>query len=96
LRLLSASVAVIALVAGSNAGAQTMAADRDQQPRSETEGQAPPPANPSQQLERDKGVVQPPRGVDPKMQVPPPPGSQPTPVIPPPGSPGGDPNVEPK
>jgi hypothetical protein len=73
------------------------AADRDRQPRSETEGQAPPPSNPSEQLDRSQGVIRPPGGVDPGMQVPPPdPGSQRTPVIPPPGTPGGDRTVEPK
>jgi hypothetical protein len=73
-------------------------ADRDRQPRAETEGQAPPaPPDPSQQLDRSQGVIRPPGGVDPGMQVPPPdPGSQRTPVIPPPGSPGGDRAIEPK
>lgn len=43
------------------------------------------------------GVVTPPRGVDPGIQAPVPnPDPHTTPVIPPPGSPGGDPNVQPK
>ncbi len=85
-----------ALVSAGLACAQP-AADRDRQPRSETEGQAPPPSNPSEQLDRSHGVIRPPGGVDPGMQVPPPdPGSQRTPVIPPPGTPGGDRSVEPK
>jgi hypothetical protein len=51
----------------------------------------------SQQLDRNKGVIRPPSGTDPKMTIPPPPaGSQNTPVIPPPGSPGGDQSVQPK
>jgi hypothetical protein len=97
MRSLAAGAAFAALVASASGGwAQTIAADRDQQPRSETEGQAPPATNPSERLDRQNGVMQPPRGVDPQMQVPPPPGSQPTPVIPPPGSPGGDPTIQPK
>ena len=73
------------------------ATDRDRQPRSETEGQAPPPSSPSQQLDRQQGVIRPPGGIDPGMQVPPPdPGSQRTPVIPPPGTPGGDQTIQPK
>ena len=78
--------------------AQTM--DRDPPPKSETEGQAPPSTaeNPSQQLDRQKGVIQPPQSVDPEMQVTPPApsGSQRMPVIPPPGSPGGDQTIQPK
>jgi len=84
---------------GSAACAQSMPMDRDPPPKSETEGQAPPAAtdNPSQQLERQKGVIRPPQSVDPEMQIPPPdPGAQKTPVIPPPGSPGGDPTIQPK
>ena len=97
IRSLAAGAAFAAVVASTGGWAQTIVADRDQQPRSETEGQAPPATpNPSQQLDRSNGVVQPPRGVDPQMQVPPPPGSQATPVIPPPGSPGGDPTIQPK
>jgi hypothetical protein len=47
--------------------------------------------------EKSDGVIAPPRGVDPKMEVrPPPAGGQRTPGIPPPGSPGGDPDVVPK
>jgi hypothetical protein len=95
---LSACIAVMTMVAASGAWAQSVPADRDRVPRSETEGQAPPPAsgNASDQLDRQKGVLQPPRGVDPEMQVPPPAGAGRTPVIPPPGSPGGDQSVQPK
>ena len=97
IRSLAVGAALVAVVVSGSSFAQTIAADRDQQPRSETEGQAPPATpNPSQQLDRSNGVMQPPRGVDPQMQVPPPPGSQPMPVIPPPGSPGGDPTIQPK
>ena len=87
---------LIVLTAASTAGAQTM--DRAPPPKSETEGQSPPAAeNPSQQLDRSKGVIQPPQSVDPDMQVAPPnPGDQKTPVIRPPGTPGGDPTIQPK
>src|SRR5438132_13774049 len=57
----------------------------------------PPPANPSEQLDRSGGVIRPPSDVDPGMQVrPPDPGPDSMPVIPPPGTPGGNPNVVPK
>jgi len=85
--------------AGSAAWAQSTPTDRDPPPKSETEGQSPPAPNdnPSQQLDRSKGVIRPPQSVDPEIQVPPPdPGAQKTPVIPPPGSPGGDPTIQPK
>jgi hypothetical protein len=46
-------------------------------------------------LAQSKGVICPPTGVDPQMQVPPPGGGR-LKVISPPGTPGGDPNVQPK
>jgi hypothetical protein len=46
-------------------------------------------------LALSKGVICPPTGVDPQMEVPPPGGGR-LKVIPPPGTPGGDPNVQPK
>jgi hypothetical protein len=42
-----------------------------------------------------KGVICPPSGIDPGISVPPIGGGR-TPVIPPPGTPGGDPNIQPK
>lgn len=51
----------------------------------------------SDKLEKSDGVIKPPVMSTPDMTVPAPvpdPGT--TPVIPPPGSPGGNPNVEPK
>lgn len=51
----------------------------------------------SDKLEKSDGVIRPPATGAPDMRVPAPvpePGT--TPVIPPPGSPGGNPNVEPK
>jgi hypothetical protein len=50
--------------------------------------------NLSDTLARSDGVLCPP-SVDPGIHAPPPGGGK-TPVIPPPGSPGGDPNVQPK
>jgi hypothetical protein len=49
----------------------------------------------SDKLAQSKGVICPPAGVDREMQVAPPSGGH-LRVIPPPGSPGGDPNVQPK
>jgi hypothetical protein len=49
----------------------------------------------SDKLDRSKGVICPPGGVDRKMQVTPPSGG-PLKVIPAPGTPGGDPDVQPK
>jgi hypothetical protein len=49
----------------------------------------------SDKLAQSKGVICPPAGVDREMQVAPPSGGQ-LKVIPPPGTPGGDPNVQPK
>jgi hypothetical protein len=51
----------------------------------------------SEQLNKNKGVIEPPPIGDEEIHVPAPdptPGT--TPVIPPPGTPGGDPSVEPK
>jgi hypothetical protein len=75
------------------------------------QGMAPSPASPSTIPEKDpivtgnlsdklkvtNGVIQPPAGVDPQIQAQAPnpePGS--TAVIPPPGTPGNQPNVQPK
>ena len=49
----------------------------------------------SDQLSQSKGVICPPAGIDPGISVPPIGGGR-TPVIPPPGTPGGDPNIQPK
>jgi len=94
------TVFLLALLALSQALAQGTEPDRDRRPRSETEGQAPPPSGGgdlSKQLDRSNGVIRPPQKIDPDMQVSPPdPGAQRTPVIPPPGSPGGAQGIEPK
>jgi hypothetical protein len=49
----------------------------------------------SDQLAQSRGVICPPAGVDPQIRQPPPEGGA-MKVIPPPGSPGGNPNVQPK
>jgi len=49
----------------------------------------------SSKLAASEGVICPPRHVDPEIAAPTPPAG-PMPVIPPPGSPGGNPNVQPK
>ena len=54
-----------------------------------------PSADPSERLHTDKGVVRPPENVDPSMTKPTP-RTGTTPVIPPPGTPGGNPDVQPR
>jgi hypothetical protein len=49
----------------------------------------------SDKLAQSKGVICPPAGLDRDMQVTPPSGGH-LKVIPPPGTPGGDPNIQPK
>jgi len=49
----------------------------------------------SDRLSQSKGVICPPAGVDPGITAPPIGGGR-MPVIPPPGTPGGDPNIQPK
>ena len=49
----------------------------------------------SDKLAESKGIICPPAGVDPEMQVTPPAGGA-MKVIPPPGAPGGDQSVQPK
>jgi hypothetical protein len=58
-----------------------------------TTGQATEPLG--DKLAKSNGVLCPPSGVDPEIRAPTPDAGN-TPVIPPPGSPGGNPNVQPK
>ncbi|MFG1395481.1 hypothetical protein [Roseixanthobacter pseudopolyaromaticivorans] len=51
--------------------------------------------NLSKRLDRTEGVIPPPRNVDPELTHPAPDVGT-TPIIPPPGSPGGNPQVQPK
>lgn len=61
----------------------------------ELDMQGPPGRSLSDRLARSDGVICPPARVDPEIHAPTPPGGR-MQVIPPPGSPGGDPNVQPK
>jgi len=54
-----------------------------------------PGGNLSDKLAQSNGVICPPPGVDPEIHEPTPPGGS-IKVIPPPGSPGGNPNMQPK
>jgi hypothetical protein len=89
------------------AAAATVAPDTPQQQTEQTPQTVPEDAGPgksgsssgplSDKLDRSGGVIHPPSGVDPKMQKSPPSaGPSSMPVIPPPGTPGGNPDVEPK
>jgi hypothetical protein len=51
--------------------------------------------NLSEQLAQSKGIICPPAGVDPEMQVAPPQEGR-TPIIKPPGTPGGTQDIQPK
>ena len=62
-------------------------------PDGTTTGQASEPL--SDKLTKSGGVLCPPAGVDPEIHAPTPDVGN-TPVIPPPGSPGGNPNIQPK
>lgn len=61
----------------------------------QTEGRAAGQEPLSDRLARTDGVICPPLSLDPDIRAPAPDGGN-MPVIPPPGSPGGDPNVQPK
>lgn len=61
----------------------------------EDNSKKPPTDNPSDRLAETKGVVCPPPGIDPAIEKKPPADGK-LKVIPPPGTPGGNPNVEPK
>jgi hypothetical protein len=51
----------------------------------------------SDRLDRSRGVIRPPDGIDPGLTQPPPPtGPRSTPVIPPPGTRGDDSEIKPK
>ena len=99
----AASVLGWCLVAGA---APSSAAPASEEKSPGENGGVPPPGssnqsgsgNLSKKLDKSEGVIAPPRGVDPQMQVEPPAdaSSGKMPVIPPPGSPGGNPNVMPK
>jgi hypothetical protein len=86
----ASSIAAAAGAAGSPSG--------DKGPVAPGSSNPPIGDNLSQHLDKSGGVITPPQGVDPQMQVKPPEGASAGKmrVIPPPGSPGGNPNVVPK
>ena len=67
-------------------------------PVPDTKGEKDKPDKPlSDHLKQNEGVIEPPRDMDSKIQrTPPVPDPNTTPVIPPPGSPGGNPDIQPK
>jgi hypothetical protein len=96
-----AALCVCASLALMNDGYSQVQPPRPTDPVPGTEPAPPGNARPgetlSEQLDRSHGVIPPPAGIDPKIEAPAPePNPGTTRVIPPPGSPGGDPNVQPK
>src|SRR5215208_2457541 len=99
-----ASIGLVLQMAGSGASAQN--APDQQNPRTQTAPQDPrstqsdsrPGETLSERLDRTDGVIRPPATVTPDMPQarPPAPDPRTTPVIPPPGTPGGNPQIEPK
>ena len=82
----------LALLAGTASGVVAQsAAEQPEKP-------AIPPASgsTSQDLEKSGGVVKPPENVDPGFAKAPPPSAAKTPIVPPPGTPGGNPEIQPK
>jgi hypothetical protein len=96
-------VSAVLLCAGCAVAAAQTAAPKDSDPacapstkqNAPTLGQKDDGKALSDQLAQSKGVICPPAGVDPHMRQAPPEGGA-MKVIPPPGSPGGNPNVQPK
>jgi len=99
-----ASIGLVLQMAGSGASAQN--APDQQNPRTQTAPQDPrstqsdsrPGETLSERLDRSDGVIRPPATVTPDMPQarPPAPDPRTTPVIPPPGTPGGNPQIQPK
>jgi hypothetical protein len=99
-------VAVLAVVSAMGSGAPLLAQSPDQKqggsecPPVVDKGEPPTVGQGSSgplsdKLARSKGVICPPAGVDPEIQVTPPGGGR-LKVIPPPGAPGGDQSLQPK
>jgi hypothetical protein len=66
-------------------------------PSDPSTGGAETPESLSKELDKGDGVIEPPRGIDPKIEKKVPPDFEgQTPVIPPPGEPGGRQDVQPK
>lgn len=103
LKHVCATVAVAMMAAGPlNAFAQTT--DQNQPPKPNPEQRVPPPRGPddqlgqtpSEQLNQSHGVLHPPATGDENVIEPKTPGIAPMPSPPPPGTPGGNPDVQPK
>jgi hypothetical protein len=101
-RCMIVSMVVASLLAGSpvlaqhateNPPAQSTACPPGERAEAPTVGSGKEPL--SDKLAQSKGVLCPPAGVDPEMQVKPPAGGS-LKIIPPPGTPGGDRSVQPK
>jgi hypothetical protein len=85
----------LAQAAGERTAPAPPACPPDVKGEAPTVGRSNPSQSLSDKLADSKGVICPPAGVDPDMEVKPPAGGE-LKVIPPPGSPGGAPNVQPK
>jgi hypothetical protein len=100
-RCLTRAALVVSLAAGAHAALAQVTTPEPVPPEQVEPG--PPVGAPGsgeslgEELTRSQGVITPPQGVDPGLvQEPPPAETTPMPVIPPPGSPGGDPQVQPR
>jgi hypothetical protein len=82
------SCAGLLILVATTAGALAQASDS-------TQCAKPQGGDLSRQLSQSNGVICPPQQVDPAIKQPAP-NEGATPVIPPPGTPGGNPNVQPK
>jgi hypothetical protein len=109
--LISAAIALGAAMAAGAAQSQTPRSDMPQAVPEERQSQPmrpddatgaqegtsnAPSGSLSDELSRSGGVVRPPATGDRGVVAPPSAGSQSTPVIPPPGTPGGNPEIQPK
>ena len=81
-----------ALVTASTAGRPAEATSAQTPPRTDAQGDAPL----SEKLSNTNGVIHPQADVDPGIGKAPPPTGGTMPVVPPAGSPGGNPDVQPK
>jgi|SoiMethySBSTD1v2_1073268.scaffolds.fasta_scaffold5654888_1 hypothetical protein len=88
---------LLGLVATVSAWAEQASPTPPTQQCPEDNAKRPPPTdNPSGRLAETKGVVCPPKGIDPDIHVKPPSSDSTIKIVPAPGTPGGDPAVQPK